>query len=78
LQTWHHAASIGSVRNFMGAGIGFGGSSRRDLLVLGLYDLYLPQLLTQAGLPPNVGVGLLIFESLVAVLVDLLMGSLSD
>jgi len=43
-----------------------------------LYSLYLPQLLTQLGLPPQVGLGLLVVENAIAVLMEPIMGGLSD
>ncbi|WP_219904345.1 hypothetical protein [Stenomitos frigidus] len=43
-----------------------------------VYNLYLPQLLGQLGLPQTIGVSLLIVESLLAIVLEPLMGSGSD
>lgn len=43
-----------------------------------IYGLYLPQLLSQFGFPQTLAAGLLIVESLLAVVMEPLMGGLSD
>lgn len=43
-----------------------------------IYNLFLPQLLTQSGFPATLTVGLLIFENLLAAVMEPLMGSFSD
>ncbi len=43
-----------------------------------VYNFYLPQLLVQAGLPKEFAMGLLVVENLLAVLMEPLMGGLSD
>jgi hypothetical protein len=43
-----------------------------------IYNLYLPQLLSQFDFPKQLAVGLLIFENALAVLMEPLMGGLSD
>ncbi|HEY9629067.1 MAG TPA: MFS transporter [Coleofasciculaceae cyanobacterium] len=43
-----------------------------------IYNLYLPQLLTQLGFPPQMGLSLLVIENAIAVIMEPLMGGLSD
>ncbi len=43
-----------------------------------IYNLFLPQLLTQFGFPATLTVGLLIFENLLAAVMEPLMGNFSD
>jgi hypothetical protein len=43
-----------------------------------VYNLYLPQLLDQLGLPQAIGMSLLVIESLLAVVLEPVMGSVSD
>lgn len=43
-----------------------------------IYNAYLPKLLTQFGFPPSLAVGLLIIENALAVILEPLMGGLSD
>ncbi|HEY9878536.1 MAG TPA: MFS transporter [Leptolyngbyaceae cyanobacterium] len=43
-----------------------------------IYNLYLVDLLTRFGLPKSWAVGLLVFENILAILMEPLMGSLSD
>ena len=43
-----------------------------------VYNLYLPELLGQLGLPQAIGMSLLVIESLLAIVLEPLMGSVSD
>ncbi|MGI0489119.1 MFS transporter [Pantanalinema rosaneae CENA516] len=43
-----------------------------------IYNLYLPSLLQQFGFPPQLSIGLLVIENLLAIALEPLMGSLSD
>ncbi|WP_016952101.1 MFS transporter [Anabaena sp. PCC 7108] len=43
-----------------------------------VYNTYLPQLLTQFGFPPSLAVGILVVENALAVVMEPLMGGLSD
>jgi Na+/melibiose symporter-like transporter len=43
-----------------------------------VYNLYLPKLLTQFGFPASLAVGLLVLENALSVVLEPLMGGLSD